>query len=622
MTTITKSEVSKLKRQTLRNNEYYNMQYTFDTLYQKSKEGCNFKKLLQLISNDNNIKLAYRNIKGNKGSLTRGTDYRTMKYWNESDAEVYIQYVKDRLNNFTPQSVRRVMIPKANGKERPLGIPTIGDRLIQQCIKQVLEPIIEAKLYQHNYGFRPNRSTKHAIAKLYHSINIGRLYYVVDIDIKGFFDNVNHAKLLKQLWTMGIRDKNLLCILSKMLRAEIEGEGIPTKGVPQGGILSPLLSNVVLNELDWWISDQWESFETRRQYSKANGGDSKKYRALRLSSKLKECYIIRYADDFKILCRTERDAKKMFIACKEWLRDRLGLEISGEKSQITNLRKKSTEFLGIKIGLQSKRNTEMSPNKSPYVVKSHMTEKAKEQCVRKLREHIINIQRNATAQNVSRYNLAVLGIQNYYKCATHINLDMNGLAYMLNKTIHNRLRKLGSYKGILGETYRKLYKNNYKTLFVAKVALYPLADVQHQKQMVFSQKICNYTEEGRQMVHDKLSRNYDLSILEYLGNNFVQGASTDFNDNRLSLYIAQYGKCAISKRILKIGDIEVHHIKPRKDGGDDKYKNLIIVCKDVHKLIHATNPDTIKNYLDKLTLDEKSLKKLNKLRVAVGNNKI
>ncbi|WP_242231535.1 MULTISPECIES: group II intron reverse transcriptase/maturase [unclassified Bacillus cereus group] len=622
MTALAKVEVSKLKRQALRNNEYYNMQDTFDRLYSFSKEGYTFKKLMKYIVDDNNIKLAYRNIKRNKGSLTRGTDRKTMKFWSEAETDVYIKYVKNRLGNYNPQSVRRVMIPKANGKERPLGIPTIGDRLVQQCIKQVIEPIIEAKLHNHNYGFRPNRSTKHALAKLYHTINIGKLHYVVDIDIKGFFDNVNHAKLLKQLWNIGIRDKNLLCVLSKMLRAEIEGEGVPTKGVPQGGILSPLLSNVVLNELDWWISDQWETIETRHKYSKTNGGDTKKYHALRRTSKLKECFIIRYADDFKIMCRTERDAKKMFIAVKEWLRERLGLEISDEKSQITNLRKKSTEFLGIKIGLQTKRNTEGNPNKSPYVVKSHMTDKAKKQSLKKLKEHIIKIQGCATAENVFKYNMAVLGIQNYYKCATHINLDAREIAYMLSKTIHNRLRQISSTKGKLSETHKKLYKNNYKTVFVAKIALFPLADVQHQKQMLFSQTINNYTEEGRRKIHDNLSKNYNSSILDYLGNNAVQGASTEFNDNRLSLYIAQYGKCAISKRVLEIGDIEVHHIKARKDGGDDSYKNLIIVCKDVHKLVHATNEVTVRDYLNKLSLDEKGLKKLNKLRVAVGNDKV
>ena len=89
---------------------------------------------------------------------------------------------------------------------------------------------------------------------------------MVDVDIKGFFDNVNHGKLLKQLWTLGIRDKQLLCVLSKMLKAPIQGEGVPEKGVPQGGILSPLLSNVVLNELDWWIASQWEIYQPCKAY--------------------------------------------------------------------------------------------------------------------------------------------------------------------------------------------------------------------------------------------------------------------------------------------------------------------------------------------------------------------
>jgi len=120
------------------------------------------------------------------------------------------------------------------------------------------------------------------------------LYFVIDIDIRSFFDNVNHAKLIKQLWALGIRDKKLLCIISEMLKAEVAGIGFPERGSPQGSVISPLFSNVVLNELDWWIASQWETIPTQSLYSKLNKGY--KYTALRRTN-LKECYIVRYADD-------------------------------------------------------------------------------------------------------------------------------------------------------------------------------------------------------------------------------------------------------------------------------------------------------------------------------------
>ena len=210
-----------------------------------------------------------------------------------------IKLVQTKLKNYFPNKVRRVEIPKPDGKLRPLGIPTIMDRLIQQCILQVLEPICEAKFYKHSYGFRPERSAKHAITRAYSLAQKNNLHYVVDVDIKGFFDNINHGKLIKQLWTLGIRDKSLIAVISKMLKAEIENIGIPDKGTPQGGILSPLLANVVLNEFDWWINSQWENMKTKHNYSINSKKSDNKLRALKTTN-LKEVYIVIYADDFKL----------------------------------------------------------------------------------------------------------------------------------------------------------------------------------------------------------------------------------------------------------------------------------------------------------------------------------
>ena len=144
------------KKQSIRNNEYYDTQERFDKLYQDSLQG----------------------------SKTKGVNNSTIVQMGEKHPEELVSYVRKRLQNFQPHAVRRVEIPKPDGRLRPLGIPTIEDRIIQQCIKQVLEPICEAKFYKHSYGFRPNRSAHHAIARAMFLANQSDFHFVVDVDIK------------------------------------------------------------------------------------------------------------------------------------------------------------------------------------------------------------------------------------------------------------------------------------------------------------------------------------------------------------------------------------------------------------------------------------------------------
>ncbi|WP_397386641.1 reverse transcriptase domain-containing protein [Paenibacillus roseipurpureus] len=198
------------------------MTESFTDLYERSANKENFSHLYEIVTSRENILLAYRTMKSNKGSKTPGTDGLTIKDIEQRPEYELVSEIQNRLQNYRPKNVRRKFIEKDNGKMRPLGIPCILDRIIQQCFKQVLEPIAEAQFYNHSYGFRPLRSTHHAMARVQFLINQASMHYVVDIDILGFFDNVNHTLLMKQLWNMGIQDRMVLACISKMLKAEID----------------------------------------------------------------------------------------------------------------------------------------------------------------------------------------------------------------------------------------------------------------------------------------------------------------------------------------------------------------------------------------------------------------
>lgn len=597
------------------------MQTAFDKLYADSVSGRQFRNLVELIQRPENIMLAYRNLRKNSGSKTAGVDKKTISDLNKWSDKKLVNHVQQKLDWYVPNAVRRVEIPKDNGKKRPLGIPTIMDRLIQQCILQVLEPICEAKFFKRSNGFRPTHSAENAIAQAERMIqNIG-CYYVIDIDIHGFFDNVNHGKLLKQMWALGIRDKKLLSIISAMLKAEVAGIGFPEKGTPQGGIISPLLSNIVLNELDWWVASQWEEMPTKRNYVHriyANGTPDKSntIRALRSYTKLKECYLVRYADDFKIFCKKHSDAVKLFEATKQWLWERLGLEISPEKSKIVNVKRHYSEFLGFKLKVREKGK---KPDGSKrYVIEAHVRDKALKKIRAGSKEIIGQIRRTYDPKMeyrlIQKYNSYLIGIHNYYCIATHVNLDIHEIAFDVKKSLYNRLKHRLQRTGSISNRYiQEKYGKSREVRYLNGHAVVPVAYVQHRVPMDRKIRVNPYTPEGRTEIHKNLT-GLNLAVMNHLMNTPAGQQSVEYNDNRIALYVAQKGKCAVSGIALDANQVDCHHKKPLSLGGDDSYQNLIIVSDAVHILIHSSSERTIKKYLNDLQLNSKQLAKLNNLR--------
>lgn len=403
----------------------------------------------------------------------------------------------------------------------------------------------------------------------------------------------------------------------------------PTKGTPQGGILSPLLSNIVLNELDWWISSNWENMPTQYEYytsTKENGTvcRSGAMEALRKTN-VKEMRIVRYADDFKIFCRSYDAAVRTFHAVKGWLKDRLKLDISPEKSKIVNLRKRYSDFLGFKLKVHLK--------KKKYTVVSNMSDKAVKKATNKLIEQIKRIQKPESGKDqykmLQNYNSKVMGIHNYYKIATRICVDCRKIAYQVTAVFKNRMRK--NFKSVkfykkrkkkvpnISKAVKMSYGKSDQIRFISNYAVAPIGYVQNKIPKCKKKSVNKYTAEGRKEIHNNLG--IDTSILLELMRNPISNRSIQFADNRISLYAGQYGKCAVTGMKLEYSDIHCHHKRPRCQGGTDEYKNLVIVHEDIHRLIHATNPQIISQYISEYRsiID---LHKLNELRILAGNEEI
>lgn len=362
----------------------------YSTLYQcaKANPTRKFHALYDKIYRPDILKTAWLKVKANKGSA--GIDGVTIdQIVDEIGERVFLNelYKKLKTGTYRPTPVKRVWIPKPNSdKKRPLGIPTVEDRVVQQAVKFVIEPIFETTFKESSYGFRPNRSAHQAMKAIKKASQ--KAYWVVDIDIKGYFDNINHKKLMTLVGEK-ISDRRLLKLIESWLKCGVMEDGslqASELGSPQGGVISPLLANIYLNLLD----RIWE----------------KRHQDLGV--------LVRYADDMVILTKNKEDATKT-IKILNGIFHVLEIEMNQEKSRIVNIwdNKNGFDFLGFH---NRKFPRKKKGGKTFYFLEQIPKKEAMKKMRSMFREYIMPRNRLFwdTLDFIDDLNRKIRGLRNYY----------------------------------------------------------------------------------------------------------------------------------------------------------------------------------------------------------------
>jgi len=331
---------------------------------------------------------------------------------------------------------------------------------------------------------------------------------------------------------------------------------------------------------------------------------------------LKEMHIIRYADDFRIFCKTKEDAIKTKEAVTKWIEERLKLEVSPEKTRIVNARKRWSEFLGFKLRVRQKHHK--------YVVQSAICDKKAEIEKDKLVGQAKNIARprekKSCIEEIRLYNSIVLGIQNYFQPATCISIDCRRIHRQVMTVLTNRLNtekgcRLTREGGTITQSEKKRYGGSKMIRYVAGVdqMIYPIAYVKSKIPMAKKSAVCSYTEEGRALIHTDLNLNF--SILKDLREQTSNGHSTEYMDCRISLFSAQHGKCAISGEEFTDASRVVGWLKTPKDkGGFERYANMVLIHERYLQLLQDLGQQELKAIAKTINATKKMISKINRLR--------
>ena len=404
-----------------------------DSLYAraKSERDAKFNTLMDKICRSDVLKEAWNLVYENRGSP--GIDGESVKQVKEREEEFLAELQSELVNRtYRVESVRRVFIPKANGKQRPLGIPTVKDRIVQQAVKLIIEPIFEADFHDSSYGYRPNRNAKQASLEIRKYLNYG-CTEIVDMDISAFFDSIDH-RIMISLVEKRIKDSYVLHLIREWLRAGVVFKGettYPALGTPQGGVISPLLANIYLNEIDMF----WE--EEGRYVAK-------KY----------DAHLIRWADDMVILAGSNPET---IMAIMEKLLERLKLTLNREKSRIVTARE-GFDFIGFHFMRRhiTRKNGHITICQPSRKAVRNFKEKAKQILNRK------NLAINEE-EAVRRTNYLITGWTNYFNhtnASRIYNVLQKFIDWLFYKFIayRHKKRRLSISDNIYNRVYRKKLK--------------------------------------------------------------------------------------------------------------------------------------------------------------------
>jgi RNA-directed DNA polymerase len=362
---------------------------------------------------------AFKAVKKNRGSA--GIDKVSIAMYESNLSENLPSLLRElKQGTYRPTPLRRVYIPKGQGKTRPLGIPSVKCRVAQEVLRRLINPTFECRFHNNSFGFRTGRNCHQAVKQLLQYAEQG-YRYVVDVDIKGFFDNIPHNLIMESI-AARIADGNILNLIERLLNSGVmeEGKLKPTiKGTPQGGVISPLLSNIALNHLDWFMEEQ-------------------------------KIIFVRYADDFVMLCKTKPEAEKALDRVRTFLKD-MELEVSPEKTRICHF-SEGFDFLGFTIKSRS----------------VQMRTKSKEKFQNSIRD-ITTRSHNLEKEVIEKLNRVIRGTVNYF--GTEFS-TMKTMFSKLDRWIRKRIRCM-KYKRIwLTDNWRHKIKHMEKMGLLSCYNLY------------------------------------------------------------------------------------------------------------------------------------------------------